>query len=222
MRKSIALLAIFSVLAVVAAITVYAAETSVPPKSTEYPENATCGSGPSAGEMAAAREGQGQGMAKEARPMNEEEMMGQRKEMMKKSGMSEGMVMRDRMLIHAKIEKDNPSGILALKKDLDLDDAQVKKLEKIDEKARKDADKVLTKEQREKLAMLEGTPDSMAGMWSKMRFMRGEEKMEKGEMKKGEWKGEEKKGEEKTTSQGSTGDVDTMVGCGAMGSTASK
>jgi hypothetical protein len=109
--------------------------------------------------------GPGRGMGG---PMNEERM--------KAAGMTDGEIMKHKMMNNAKFNNTEPIGLLALKDDLKLTDDQVKKLEAIKEKAAKDAKEVLTADQSATIAKMSGADNVMEmnrDMMTKMREMRG-------------------------------------------------
>jgi hypothetical protein len=100
--------------------------------------------------------------------------------MMKGMKDMKGMMMRCKMMMDAKVQKTDPAGLLALKDELQLTDAQVMRLGEIAAAARRQADVVLTDEQRQKLAGMAGKAQSMAEMHQHMQQMM-KEMMEKGD-----------------------------------------
>jgi hypothetical protein len=105
--------------------------------------------------------------------MTPEEMAKAGHERAAKMGMSEGMIMRHKMMNTAAIAKDDPASVLALKGDLALTPEQVKKIESIAAKAREETEALLTAEQKKKLEPLAGTPETMMGMQEEMRSKMG-------------------------------------------------
>jgi len=99
--------------------------------------------------------------------MTEEQMLERMNARMKESGMSDETIMKHNMMATAKFQNNEPMGLLAMKKDLKLTDEQVKKLEQIDENARKEAKAVLDKDQEAMVDKMSG-PDSMMGMQKEM------------------------------------------------------
>lgn len=142
----------------------FAAETTAP-ASTTAPSTMTAPA-PQPGEGMK----EGRGMRGTGGPMTEDTM--------KKMGMSEGEIMRHQMMSNAQFKNNEPIGLLSLKEQLKLTEEQVKKLEAIDETARKDAKAVLTKEQEAMVDKMTG-PETMTemnkNMMAKHREMRGME-----------------------------------------------
>jgi len=132
------------------------------------------------------------------------------KEMLEKMGMTEGMMERCRMMMHARIETDSPEALLAMKTRLTLTDEQVGKLNAIAEKSRKDSEILLMPQQKELLQKMAGTPDTMMKMHHEMMPM-----MKKMEMKE---ESMEEKGEETTmTSQSATKEMTEQKFCPVTG-----
>jgi YHS domain-containing protein len=113
------------------------------------------------------------------------------KQMCKDMGMSEEMMERCRMMMHARIDADCPQALLAMKTRLALTDEQVSQLRAIAEKSRTDSNSILTAGQRDILRKLAGTPDTMMKMHHEMMPM-----MKKMEMKE---EAMEEKGKETMT-----------------------
>jgi hypothetical protein len=91
-----------------------------------------------------------------------------------------GLMMRCRLMMGARIDKNDPAGLLALKKDLELSDTQVRAVEQIALTARRQAAAILTRDQTWKLDAMAGKPQSMMEMHSRM-----EQMMMDGMMKEG-------------------------------------
>ena len=111
-------------------------------------------------------------------------------QMMKPEGMkmmTGPMRMCHRMMMNERLSAKDPSSILGLREELKLTEKQVKQLERIEAKARTDAEKVLTKEQR---AILSEVPEHGAWMREMLerRYMRtlGPETKEGAAAKEGE------------------------------------
>jgi hypothetical protein len=106
------------------------------------------------GEGAASEKPKGE--AAQAKPAERETMCPFCGQMMKPEGMKMMMTgpmrMRHRMMMNERLSTKDPSSILALREELKLTEKQVKQLEKIETKARTDAEKVLTKEQHTTLS----------------------------------------------------------------------
>lgn len=100
--------------------------------------------------------------------MSESQILSQDSENAKKMGMSESMQMRRKMLMGMQVNTDDPGAVLALQSDLNLTQDQIDKIKKIQDSARKDARNVLTSSQRQQIAALEGTPQSMVSMCREM------------------------------------------------------
>jgi len=111
--------------------------------------------------------------AAERPTMTPEEMIARSEERMKAAGMSEGTLLRNRQMQMARFQVDQPAGLLALKDQLKLTPEQVKKIEGINAAACKDAKAVLTKEQADMIATMDGTPDTMLALSSEMRGRMG-------------------------------------------------
>ena len=75
-------------------------------------------------------------------------------QMMKEMNMSPEMMTFCKMRMGATVSKDDPGAILALKSDLGLTEDQVKKLEELQKKTQDKAAKILTDEQKKKLAQV--------------------------------------------------------------------
>jgi len=101
------------------------------------------------------------------------------KEMCRKMGMSDAMMDKCKMMMHARIEADSPEALLAIRGRLSLTEEQVGKLKDVAEKSRKDAEMLLTTEQKDILKKMAGTPDTMMRMHREMMPMM--KKMEKEE-----------------------------------------
>lgn len=109
------------------------------------------------------------------------------KEMLEKMGMSEAMMDKCKMMMHTRIEADSPEALLAIRGRLSLTEEQVGKLKDAAEKSGKDAEMLLTTEQKDILKKLAGTPDTMMKIhhemmpiMKKMEKEEGEEMMMKG------------------------------------------
>lgn len=87
---------------------------------------------------------------------------------MKQHGFSDAMIMRSNMMGVVSIQAGDPQAILANKDTLGLTPKQAEKIQGLLDKARKDAEKVLSDEQRNKLKPLAATPNSMRDMWQHM------------------------------------------------------
>jgi hypothetical protein len=132
----------------------FAAETSAP-AAKEKPS------------VAAAKGEAAESVKEEAKETSEDEMMENTHAKMKAAGMPEGHVMKHKMMSKAAWNGDEPHGLLGMRKELNLTDEQVKKLESIDESSRKEARAVLTKEQQDTISKMSG-PSTMAGMHKEM------------------------------------------------------
>jgi YHS domain-containing protein len=133
-----------------------------------------------------------------------------KKEMMEKMGMSEGMMERCRMMMHTRIEVDSPEALLAIKDRLALTEEQVAKIKTIAEKGRKDSDALLTAQQKEVLQKMAGTPDTMMKMHHEMMPI-----MKKMEMKE---EAMEEKGKETTmTGQSAKKEMPEQTTCPVTG-----
>ena len=91
-----------------------------------------------------------------------------KKEMCRKMGMSDAMIDKCQIMMHAHIENYDPEALLANKGPLSLTDEQVSKLKDVAEKSRKDAEMLLTTEQKDVLKKMAGTPDTMMKMHKEM------------------------------------------------------
>jgi hypothetical protein len=100
--------------------------------------------------------------------MSESQILSQDAENAKKMGMSDSMQMRRKMLMGMQVNVDDPGAVMALQSDLNLTQDQIDKIKKIQDNARKDARNVLTSSQRQQIAGLEGTPQSMVSMCREM------------------------------------------------------
>ncbi len=116
-----------------------------------------------------------------------------KKEMCKKMGMSDAMMDKCKMMMHTHIENYDPAALLAIKGQLALTEEQAGKLKEITEKSRKDAEMLLTIEQKDILKKMADTPDTMMKMHKEMMPMmkkmekeEGEEMMMKGQSAKEE------------------------------------
>ena len=107
----------------------------------------------------------------EASREKEEAGAGEAADRLKKMGMSDAMMKRCQMMMKARVEPTDPGALLALKDELELSEEQVKKLEKIAEKARDRAKALLTETQQKKLEELPDKPDCCEGMQCKMMDM---------------------------------------------------
>ena len=72
--------------------------------------------------------------------------------------------MRRKMLMGMQVSADDPGAVLALKSDLNLTQDQTDKVQKFQDNARKDTRDALTDSQRQQIAGLEGTPQSMVAL----------------------------------------------------------
>ena len=106
-------------------------------------------------------------MARPAKAV-EEESKGETEAKMGKMGMSKAMMTRCRMLMRARIDTNDPAGLLAIKDELKLTKEQASKLQAIADKAREEAKALLTNEQNKKLEALPKTPCNMMEMHGKM------------------------------------------------------
>jgi len=131
------------------------------------------------------------------------------KEMLEKMGMTEGMMERCRMMMHARIDADCPQALLAMKTRLALTDEQVSQLRTIAEKSRTDSNSILTAGQRDILRKLAGTPNTMMKMHHEMMPM-----MKKMEMKE---ESMEEKGEETTMTSQSAKEMTEQKFCPVTG-----
>ena len=85
---------------------------------------------------------------------------------MKAMGMSEGMMMRCRVMMQTHLDAYDPSALLVLKDELKLTPQQVSTLKGVAERARLDAKAALTEDQLDKVAPMlsEDAPKSMIEM----------------------------------------------------------
>lgn len=100
--------------------------------------------------------------------MSEGQIVAQDQASCKAAGMSDTMMMRRKMLMGMQISADDPGAVLALKSDLNLTQDQTDKVQKVQDSARKDTRDALTDSQRQQIAGLEGTPQSMVAMCREM------------------------------------------------------
>lgn len=92
--------------------------------------------------------------------------------MMKQMGMTDGMVMRCRMMSAAQISAYDPASVLAYQTGLNLSDDQVKQIQAIVDKAREQVKAVLTPDQVANLQPMAAGPQSMTQMCQHMQQMR--------------------------------------------------
>ena len=85
--------------------------------------------------------------------------------------MSPEMKTKCQMMMQAQLTPSDPSALVALKDQLKLTEDQVKKLQAIQEQARKDAAAVLNDEQKQQVAKIPATPDTSTGMHQQMMQM---------------------------------------------------
>jgi hypothetical protein len=136
----------------------------------------------------------------EASRDEEKAAAGEAAERLKKMGMSDAMMKRCHIMVKARVESADPAAILALKNELELSEQQVKKLEKIAEKARDRAKALLTETQQKKLEELPDKPDCSEDMQCKMVDM---VRKESGDQKKEQRdEGEERQEAEEAKSNG--------------------
>lgn len=88
--------------------------------------------------------------------------------MMQKMDMPQCMKMRCQMMMTTQIQPDDPAALLAIKDELQLSAEQSAKIEAIVAKARKEAQAVLTDQQKQKVQSLAGEPGTMMQMRQKM------------------------------------------------------
>jgi len=91
--------------------------------------------------------------------------------MMKQMGVSDGMMMRCRMMTAAQVDAYDPASVLAYQLGLNLSDDQVKQVQAIAEKAREQVKAVLTPDQLARLQPMASGPQSMMQMDQQMRHM---------------------------------------------------
>jgi len=105
-----------------------------------------------------------------------------KKEMCGKMGVSDAMMDKCKMMMHARVETDSPEALLAMKSRLALTEEQVGKLKEIAGKSQKDSEMLLTEAQKDMLKKMAGTPDTMMKMHHElMPMMKKMEKEEEGE-----------------------------------------
>ncbi len=101
------------------------------------------------------------------------EMNEEMKQMMKDAGITQQMMMRPQMIMHARMYMNGPAVLLGMSKSLGLTEEQQKKLMDIEKKARDEAVAVLTEEQQKKLGRAPDEPVTMMeGMWQMHQRMR--------------------------------------------------
>jgi len=100
--------------------------------------------------------------------MSQSQWMG----MMKQMGMTDGMMMRCRMMTAAQISAYDPASVLAYQTGLNLSDDQVKQIQAIADKAREQVKAVLTPDQVANLQPMAAGPQSMTQMYQHMQQMR--------------------------------------------------
>jgi hypothetical protein len=93
-------------------------------------------------------------------------------DMMKQMGMSDGMMMRCRMMTAANVDAYDPASVLAYQTGLNLSTEQVKQIQAIADKAREQVKAVLTAEQIAKLQSMVSGPQNMTQMCQYMEQMR--------------------------------------------------
>jgi len=101
----------------------------------------------------------------------------QRREMMKKMGMSDAMMTRCQIKGNAQISAYDPAAVLALRGELKLTDEQVKDLEAIAATTQEQVKSKLTAEQLASLEPIAATPSSMVQMCQSMHSMTGKNMM---------------------------------------------
>jgi len=136
----------------------------------------------------------------EASREKEKDEAGEATERLKKMGMSDAMMQRCQMMMKARVEPTDPAALLALKDELELSEQQVKKLERIAEKARDRAKALLTEAQQKKLEELPDKPDCCEDMQCKMMDMVEEKCGDQKKERKGE--GEEPSEAEEAKTKG--------------------
>ncbi len=87
---------------------------------------------------------------------------------MKDMGMSDAMMSRCRMMRTLEVSAYDPAGILALKEELQLSEQQVQKLQTLLQASRDGAKAALTDSQKQKLRVINDTPNSMMQMHQHM------------------------------------------------------
>lgn len=85
-------------------------------------------------------------------------------QMMKKSGMSPGMMMRWSMMGSLQVDSYDPTALLAMKTELTLTAKQQEKLAAVQSEAREKAKAILTETQQNQVKPLLDTPITMMGM----------------------------------------------------------
>ena len=86
-------------------------------------------------------------------------------QMMKKAGMSPGMMMRCSMMGALQVDPYDPAAVLAMKTELGLTADQQEKLAAIQAEARDKAKAILTEAQQSDIKPMMDTPNTMPRMW---------------------------------------------------------
>lgn len=88
--------------------------------------------------------------------------------MMQAWGMTPQMLTQGRMMMHARVSRNDPGALLGLADQLNLTDEQRAKIEAIDSKAQSDALAILNADQKKRVSELPDSSGSMATMFAMM------------------------------------------------------